>query len=249
MERPRALAHPAAAAGSRAPAGRCSRRPSTRPIRQLATLAKSSRPTAASTAPSCCAKRLEHVAARRPAGEVASGGFEDDGVSIGGPASSPRGESRGIPPFVHLPPQRSRSVAWRERRVGTVWSTASRMDAGTGARTLRSRRTAAIGGVSLAKGRHRMCGVIGYTGVSETRRTTARTLRSCRTAAIRVASPWPKDGTGCAALSDIQGPETRQRACSADSSAWSIGGMTRRGSACGRRTASSSPRRWASSRT
>ena len=48
------------------------------------------------------------------------------------------GESRGFPLFVHLPPQRSRFLAWRERQVAKVRGTASRMDAGTGARTLRS---------------------------------------------------------------------------------------------------------------
>src|SRR3954465_7025447 len=52
--------------------------------------------------------------------------------------------------------------------AGTVRGAASRMDAGVGARRLTSRRTAAIGGVSMAKGRPRMCGVIGYTGPRDT---------------------------------------------------------------------------------
>ena len=47
---------PRPAAGSRAPAGRCSRRPSTRPSASSPRSPKSSPPTAASTAPSCCAK-------------------------------------------------------------------------------------------------------------------------------------------------------------------------------------------------
>src|SRR4051794_18197555 len=57
--------------------------------------------------------------------------------------------------------------------LDTVRGTASRMDAGVGARRLTSRRTAAIGGVSMAKGRHRMCGAIGYAG---SRDTAARLL-------------------------------------------------------------------------
>ena len=56
MERPRALAHPARGAGSRAPAGRCSRRPSTRPSASSPRSHEVSQATGASTAPSCCAR-------------------------------------------------------------------------------------------------------------------------------------------------------------------------------------------------
>src|SRR3954465_14665062 len=47
------------------------------------------------------------------------------------------------------------------------------MDAGGEAPRLAFRRTATLGGVSMVKGRHRMCGVIGYTG---SRDTAARLL-------------------------------------------------------------------------
>ena len=47
---------PRRAAGSRAPAGRCSRRPNARPSASSPPSARSNRPTPGSTAPSCCAQ-------------------------------------------------------------------------------------------------------------------------------------------------------------------------------------------------
>ena len=47
---------PRPAAGSRAPAGRCSKRPNARPSASWPPSARSNRPTPGSTAPSCCAK-------------------------------------------------------------------------------------------------------------------------------------------------------------------------------------------------
>jgi hypothetical protein len=65
-KRPRTLAHPQGPAGSRAPAGRCRRAPTSRPSGSSRCSAKSSRPTRRCCAPSCSKRTTVALRARGP---------------------------------------------------------------------------------------------------------------------------------------------------------------------------------------